>query len=260
MEFAEFVREIFQRRSAGVENLVVLERVDSTNLLARRIVSELHETEAGPPGVVLCAWEQTHGRGRQGRSWASPRGKGIYVTLVRRVDEPGLLQCLPLAVGIALCRTLDGHLAAPVRLKWPNDVLVDGRKIGGVLIESISSSGGPVICLIGFGVNNAHSRDELPTESATSLRLEGVEAPNLAALALELVDAIEERLTRLGEVATTIADYQALSIHQPGDRLRCRLGTETVEGEFLGFDDRGFLRLSVQGNEQLLTAGEVIEA
>lgn len=245
----------------GPENLVLLESVESTNLLARRIAEDYWREGLEPPPATLVALEQTGGRGRLGRVWASPRGAGVYATLLVALPARGPLALLPLSVGVALARTLNGHLGGSrCRLKWPNDLLVDGRKIGGILIEAQSGDEGRSLAIVGFGVNHAVLRGEvaLPRE-ATSLGRESDDPPSLESFTGELLVAVTEEIESLSEPEGLVERYRELSIHEPGDRLRCRVGEEEVVGTFRGFDERGFLRLDEGGRERMITAGEVLE-
>jgi BirA family biotin operon repressor/biotin-[acetyl-CoA-carboxylase] ligase len=178
VDYDRYVQEILQRRrrAGGPENVVILPVVGSTNALARAIATELQTEDIPLHPTLVLAFEQSGGRGRQGRSWSSPAGKGTYATRVVEAADPALLQTLPLLVGVGLCRALSPHLPTPCRLKWPNDLLVEvageRRKIGGILIEALVRPGESSMGLIGFGVNLFHGTDELP-ETATSLRLLG---------------------------------------------------------------------------------------
>lgn len=243
------------------ENLVVLRRAASTNQLARSIVADYQSEAQTLHPLLIVALEQSGGRGRQGRSWASPAGKGVYATRVLTLGDPGLLQALPLLVGLALCRALSRHLPVPCRLKWPNDLVVETpagrRKIGGVLIEALVRPGEGAAAIIGFGVNHSHAGEELP-ETATSLGLLGVQVP-LAELTWDLVAGLESELPHLEDLASTVASYRELSVHRPGDAISCRIGEQVVEGTFLGFDELGRLRLDRRGEEILVSSGEVIE-
>lgn len=262
--FALYLREIEDRRPVGIgpENLVVLERVESTNLLARSIVAEYENEAQRLHSLLILAFEQSGGRGRHGRSWTSPAGLGVYGTRVLSVDDPEVLQTLPLLVGIGLCRALGRHLASPCRLKWPNDLLIESgergerRKIGGILIEASIQPGEGGSAVIGFGVNHGHRVEDLP-QTGTSLRLEG-SGVSLPELTWDLVTAVEEELAHLGDVAYAVAGYRELSVHQPGERISCRVGTEVTEGTFKGFDEHGRLRLESDGREVLIAAGEVL--
>jgi BirA family biotin operon repressor/biotin-[acetyl-CoA-carboxylase] ligase len=243
------------------ENLVAVCCISSTNHLAREIVSE-YEREAQPlqPTLIL-AYEQSGGRGRQGRSWSSPPGKGVYATRVLATGDVEVLQTLPLLVGVGLCRGISPHLPVACRLKWPNDLVVetaDGRrKIGGILIEALVRPGEGAAALIGFGVNHGHEASDLPG-NATSAQLLG-DRSSLTAWTWDLVAALERELRHLGDVDYAVAAYREHSVHQPGELITARVGDGVVEGRFIGFDERGRLLLDRDGEELRLTAGEVIE-
>jgi BirA family biotin operon repressor/biotin-[acetyl-CoA-carboxylase] ligase len=265
-EFIPYLRELERlRRTAGAgsaENLVVLERVESTNGLARTLLTEYEKEGLDLRPLLILAFEQTGGRGRQGRQWSSPRGLGVYATRVLHVDDPERLQMLPLLVGIGLCRALEG-LGVSCRLKWPNDVLVETgeerRKIGGILIEALVHPGAAAAAIIGFGVNHGQSADELPA-GATSLRLERPDSPDLATLAWNLVAGMERELSHLGDVAYAVEAYRQWSVHRPGERLTCRVGEKVIEGNFAGFDEIGRLILATAEGEVRLSSGEVVES
>lgn len=259
MSFEELREEIKSWRTWPLENVAVFRQVDSTNLLVRRILTEFFRDNGAPPPVLFLAWEQRAGRGRLGRSWASTPGLGVYATLLWPTVAAEHLQNLPLLVGVGLCRALDPHLGETVVLKWPNDLLVGGRKIGGVLIETVFDTVGVPTAIIGFGVNHGHRREELPTPHATSLRLECDRLPGLGAVALELSRGVVNELQHLGDTPYAIEAYRERSAHRRGDVLHCQLGDRTVSGEFLGFNDRGHLQLATAEGEELITAGEIIE-
>ena len=250
MDFGGYIGEIERLRAQRApENLVVLPVVDSTNRLARAIVQE-YETEEQPlPPLLILALEQSGGRGRHGRTWASPAGKGVYATRVLTVQDASSLQTLPLLVGIGLCRAL---APLPCRLKWPNDLLVAGKKIGGILIEAMVRAEGESRALIGFGVNVSQGPG-MP-ETATSVQqLDGT--GSLEEVTWRLVEGLERELEHLGDLAYAAAAYRELSVHRPGDRIACRVGEETVEGTFVEIDDQGRLVLD---DGTRLSSGEVI--
>lgn len=287
MDFPAYLGEIRRlrppREELGTDNLVVLEQAPSTNVLARSIVAEYAKESDEAPPVLLLAWEQTGGRGRAGRSWESPAGRGVYATLALPVAAPEALATLPLLVGVGLCRALDRYLTplpgspgspGRVGLKWPNDLVVGGRKIGGVLIEAQVRPGGEegtaagtpgtsaTSAIIGFGVNYDQGEEELPQVrgGATSLRLAGLAVEvSLAELTWGLVAAVERELAHLGDAAYAVASYRERAVHREGDRLACRVGEETVEGTFRGFDERGMLLLDSGGSRLRISAGDLIE-
>jgi BirA family transcriptional regulator, biotin operon repressor / biotin---[acetyl-CoA-carboxylase] ligase len=281
VDFARYVLDLERARprpAAGggswPENLVVLSSTVSTNSVARGMASDFESEGLALLPTLVLALEQTGGRGRQGRTWSSPRGRGVYATLAQPYAEAELLPALPLLVGVGLCRALAPHLPHGCRLKWPNDVLVPngdgapagggGRKIGGVLIEARVQPEEGCVAIIGFGVNHGQRRDELP-EGATSLLVErdgGAPGPGLADLTWELVAGVEAELAHTGDLGYAAAAYRSLSIHQPGDPLVWRAGDQEIAGTFAGFDDMGRLRLQPAGGGEpmVLSAGEVIES
>lgn len=261
----------------GPPNRVVLARVDSTNRLARRVIATYQSDEMTPPDLLLVALEQTSGRGRQGRSWASPPHAGLYGTRVLPLGREGgpagtdALHTLPLLAAVGLARPLNRLLAAAgsasrCSLKWPNDLLLRGVKVGGILTESLALGAAPRVALVGFGVNYAPPRRgaDLPPRATTFIDHAGrggagEEPPGLAGFVRALVAGLEAELAHLGDLSYAVAAYRELSAHRPGDSLRCRTARETVVGEFLGFDDRGGLRLRRDGATVSLSAGEIVE-
>ena len=263
--FTGYLADLHRSRPAGrgPENLVVVCSISSTNRLARDIAAEYEREAEPPPPILLLAHAQSGGRGRQGRSWSSPAGKGVYASRVLTVDGLARLPTLPLLAGVGLCRALSPHLSAPCRLKWPNDLVVETpagrRKIGGILIEALvrAEAETRLAAIIGFGINHGHEAGELP-EAGTSVRLLGGGA-SLGQLTWDLVAGLEAELEHLGDMAYAAAAYRGLSVHRPGDLITARSGEEIVEGRFAGFDDSGRLLLDRDGEELRLTAGEVIE-
>lgn len=261
MDFRHYLDEIARLRPADApENLVVLRSVDSTNRVARVIVDEYQVEEQSPRPLLVLALEQTGGRGRQGRVWTSPAGKGVYATRVVAVEEAPLLQSLPLLVGVGLSRALAPYLPSPCLLKWPNDLVVETgggrRKLGGILIEAVARSGGPSVAVIGFGVNQGHEAAELP-ETGTSIRILGGDV-SLEELTWALVQGVERELAHLGDMAYAAAAWRELAVHRPGDPIACRTAEGEVAGTFEGIDDQGRLVLRSDGRPLRLSSGEVI--
>jgi BirA family biotin operon repressor/biotin-[acetyl-CoA-carboxylase] ligase len=270
VDYDRYVEELMERRrwAGGPENVIILPVLASTNALARAIATEYQTEEIPIHPLLVIAYEQSEGRGRQGRTWSSPAGKGAYATRVVEAADPALLQTLPLLVGVGLCRGLAPRLPTPCRLKWPNDLVVEvageRRKIGGILIEALVRPGERTLGLIGFGVNLFHEAGDLPS-TATSLRMLGGplglggSRASLADLTWDLVAAVEAELAHLGDAAYAVESYRPLSIHQPGERIVCRYGDTLIEGTFAGFDETGRLLLDIDGNRIPVASGEVIE-
>ncbi|MBV9004457.1 MAG: biotin--[acetyl-CoA-carboxylase] ligase, partial [Solirubrobacterales bacterium] len=149
--------------------------VDSTNERAR----ELAERGA-PHGTLVTAAEQAAGRGRQGRTWNAPRGRAILCSLVLH-KVPRLL---PLAAGVAVAEVA----GADARVKWPNDVLVDGRKVAGILVEGRPQEGWAVL---GIGINVAVRPEELPPELRDRAGTLGLEPDAIEPLLARLLGSLE---------------------------------------------------------------------
>lgn len=210
-------------------------RTGSTNVDARALA-----IAGAPHGTLVTALEQHDGRGRQGRRWYAPPARALLCSLVIR--DPPLL--LPLAAAVAVA-----ELAGPrALLKWPNDVLLDGRKVSGILIEGRPQERWSVL---GIGVNVAVRLEELPDEIRASAGTLGLDA-----------DAIEPSLARL---LALLEDWLAkpedevLAAWSARDALRgAEVSWAGGRGRGAGIDDRGRLRVRLNdGTEQLLDAGEV---
>ena len=180
--------------------LCCFERVDSTNAYLKRAASE-----GVVDGTVAVADEQTGGRGRRGRSFQSPAGKGVYLSVLMRPPvEPNRLLPITGFVAVAMCNAIERVARVRPQIKWANDLVLGGRKLGGILTElSMEGESGALQYVItGIGVNVAQTRADFAPELedvATSLRLETGEDVSRAALAaamIEEMDALYQALLR----------------------------------------------------------------
>jgi len=236
--------------------LHAFDRVESTNDEARRLAEQ-----GAAAGAVVVATEQLKGRGRHGRSWASPPGN-LYASLLLR-PEAGLAEVaqLSLVASLALAETLIalGPPAADVRVKWPNDVLVRGAKVAGLLLESAVDADQRVAWLIiGSGVNIA-SAPAATDYPATALRDEGFLPVTPLDLLARYLGALDEWLGRwrTGGFAAVRPAWLALG-SGVGDRIRLRLGREEVAGRFLDVTEEGALVVAEDGARRQITAGEIL--
>jgi BirA family transcriptional regulator, biotin operon repressor / biotin---[acetyl-CoA-carboxylase] ligase len=208
-----------------------LRETGSTNERARALAAA-----GAPHGTLVTAGVQTAGRGRQGRTWVAPPGRALLLSLVLRETDP----LLPLRAGLAVA-----DLAGPAaRVKWPNDVLVDGRKVAGVLVEGRPQEDWAVV---GVGVNVALRPEDLPQGAGTLGRAPG----ELEAALAELLEALTRRLAEPAESAlVALRERDALL----GQSVAWSSGTGTAAG----IDPRGGLRITRDdGTETVLDAGEV---
>lgn len=211
------------------------------------------------PSSAFVAWEQSGGKGRQGRAWSSSAGLGLYVTFVLEELELEKIRQLPMAIAVIVARVVEGPSVAP-RIKWPNDVQSRGRKLAGILLEAATRGDAASTALVGIGINVHHSDGEIPLPEATSLALEGDSGHDMAQLAYELSEAISGFGQSTESLAEVVARYRPWSAHRVGDHLRCRVANKEVEGDFEGFDEDGALLLCQRGRVIRLAASEIVES
>jgi BirA family biotin operon repressor/biotin-[acetyl-CoA-carboxylase] ligase len=132
----------------GLPRVELLESTTSTLDVAHRIAGD-----GAPAGTLVIANEQTAGRGRSGKTWQSPAGAGLWLTLIERPTDTSGLGVLSLRVGLAAAQALDRFAAEPIRLKWPNDLYIDRGKLGGILVEARWREQSLEWVAIGLGVN-----------------------------------------------------------------------------------------------------------
>lgn len=243
-------------RLRAIESLAVIPRVTSTNLVARRIVNECIDNELSLPQAMIIAGEQFAGRGRNHRSWSSPAGKGIYATtlLTRTRDEMSLL---PLLMPAIIVRYLADVFGVPGRIKWPNDVLVQGRKIAGILIEGRVQDDRAYL-VIGTGVN-LEPVDDDQRPNATSVRQVAPEVyRGIDHATIAFIEHVDAGLSRREPRDQILQEWRALTIHAPGDPITCVIGERTIAGQWIGIDDFGRARLQTPKGEITVAAGDLI--
>jgi len=246
--------EVEQRLRTRVigRRLIYLTSTTSTQDVARR------EAEEGAvDGTAVIAEEQTAGRGRLGRAWVSPAGKNIYVTLVLR-PELARLRALGMAAPLAVARAVEAVTGLAPQLKWPNDVLLSGRKVSGVLIDSELAGGAVVYALVGMGVN---VNFEIPAGSeiagiATSLKQEAGRSVSRE----ELVAALFNEFERLyeGTSPAAVRESWKARLETLGREVRATFRDIVYEGtaEDVNADGSLVLRLA-DGSRVVMEAGEV---
>jgi BirA family biotin operon repressor/biotin-[acetyl-CoA-carboxylase] ligase len=257
--FQSFCQELLGRPPSWPENLVVLKAVASTQHLALLAGRALAADEERPWPTAFVAFQQSAGRGRVGRSWSSPPGGGIYASCLVDWQDPSTLAELPLRAGVGLAQAASSLLRLPCHLKWPNDLIAGERKLGGVLIESVTLASGSALAAIGFGVNYAPSLQVTQLGGVDILSL-NPEAPALADCARILLAGVGTWLDPALTVDRVARAARQITAHRPGAKVSFRAGEEVVEGEFFGLDDSGFLLLRVAGALRRFSAGEIIES
>lgn len=245
-------------RLRTIESLAVIPRVASTNLIARRIVTECIDNELSLPQAMIIAGEQFAGRGRNERSWSSPAGKGIYATtlLSRPLQE---LPLVPLVMANILALFLRAEYDIDARIKWPNDVLVGGRKIAGILIEARVQAE-RVYLLIGTGVNVEPVADDARPNAVAISEVAQRGFWDLERATRSFVECIDEHLSQPFDRTEVLADWRNLSVHKPGDRIHCVIGERTISGTWVKIDDHGRAVLETAEGQIAVSAGDLFLA
>ncbi len=245
-------------RLRTIESLAVIPRVASTNLIARRIVTECIDNELSLPQAMIIAGEQFAGRGRNDRQWSSPPGKGIYATtlLSRPARE---LPVVPLAIANIVASYLRDTFAIDARIKWPNDVLVGGKKIAGILIEARVQDE-RVYLLIGTGINVEPVRDDTRPNAVAISEASPREFAGIETATLAFIEHVDEELSKPFEHDAVLAKWRELSVHKPGDRIHCVIGSKTIAGTWVGIDEHGRAMLESSEGRMAVSAGDLFLA
>ncbi len=238
-----------------------VETVEVTSSTNDLVSARARAGEAG--GLVIRAISQTKGRGRRGRSWFSPHGSGLYFSILFRTGgEAENSPLLTLLLGVAAAEGLTEATGLRVGLKWPNDLRVRGKKIGGILCEYISLPNQPPAIVAGLGVNLTTREADFPPEllaSASSVLLSGGEVPDAEGL-LDLL---------LARVAFWYKEYESSGFEPVrdqwlrlcdnlGEMVSVRVADEALIGKNNGIDEAGRLLLEKPGGSiERITSGEV---
>jgi BirA family biotin operon repressor/biotin-[acetyl-CoA-carboxylase] ligase len=225
----------------GVPRVVAFDEVGST-------LDAAHELAASgaPAGTLVVADAQTSGRGRMGRAWRSESGAGVWLTLIERPRDVAALDVLSLRIGLALAPVLDAFVATPARLKWPNDLYVGTRKLGGVLVEVRWRESAPEWAAIGVGVN---VRAPLGEPRATGLDAD----VSRAVLLTRMVPAMRAAAARTGAL-----DRSELAAFASRDAVTGRRCREPVDGVIQGIDPSGALVVDVGSQIAVVRAGSLV--
>jgi BirA family biotin operon repressor/biotin-[acetyl-CoA-carboxylase] ligase len=232
--------------------------VDSTNRAAQELARQ-----GAAEGTAVLAERQLCGRGRQGRTWHSPAGVGLYSSLILRPAlPPHQVQLLTLTVAVAVARAISAQTLLSPKIKWPNDILIGEKKVAGILTEAEATGERIAHVVAGVGINVNHTAAELgqPLEAlATSLRLEVGRLVERSALAAQLFVELETWYERLrGRDPSGILDEWRRHAATLGRRVRVFLGQTTVEGTALDVTNEGALLVEQRnGSRTVVHAGDV---
>ncbi len=253
-------RRIPARSRRKLRSLEILLHTDSTNSRLLTVVDL-----PGGKADVCIAEQQSAGRGRRGRAWVAPFGCGLYLSLSWLFPEPPRqLSALSLAVGVAVLRALEKLGARGIRVKWPNDVLVGDRKLGGILCELRAEAGGPAYVVIGIGLNARLTAAARRTIAAT-----GVEAADLTeAMATKRAGRNEVAAAIIDQLITALEAFQQAGLQSfvnewrdadalHGVTVRVAVGDVVHPGIARGIDADGALMLETPAGLLRFISGEV---
>lgn len=229
----------------------VLESIGSTNDYVATL-ARAGERE----GLVVAAEHQFLGRGRLDRQWTSPPRAGLTFSLLLRPAVPvGVRTWLPMLLAAVASEALSSRCDLDVSLKWPNDLLVEGRKVGGVLAESTGDA-----VVVGFGINVSLRRDELPRDDATSLALETGDVVDRGPVLLALLRAMGPAYLAWTGDADEAADRYRARCDTVGRAVRVTLpGDVLLDGEATAIDASGRLVVTTaDGTTTPVSAGDVV--
>ena len=247
------------RRTIFDANLHHYYKIGSTNSTAMAAAAD-----GAPHGTVFLAEEQTAGRGRGSNSWQSPRSTGIYCSVVLRPSlPPSDVLALSLAVGLAV-RTAIQSINPEVTpdLKWPNDLLIDGKKVCGILTEMNAEAVRVRYIVVGIGINV--NQESFPkTLNATSLQLVSGKAWSRVELVAALLKSLDAEYHALVENSQAHEDilrrFEENSSWVRGKKVRIEENGRAMEGVTEGLDPRGFLQLRTSSGLQIVLSGTVRE-
>ena len=241
---AESIQTGLSTQSLG-KNLHILAKTPSTNLLGLTLAGS-----GEPHGTVILAEQQTAGKGRLGRSWISPPNKNIYCSVI--LKKPRLLEHLswvPLVTGLAIAEAIQTNHSVTLSLKWPNDLLLDEKKLGGILCEGTTRKKDSSSLIVGFGVNVNSTSEDFPQELhdiSTSIYQESGRFCNRNSLVASILNNLEEWYKQLAmsDLDVIHSAYSA-SCSTLGTDVHCTLTkSSNVNGRATGIGKDGSLQVT----------------
>jgi BirA family biotin operon repressor/biotin-[acetyl-CoA-carboxylase] ligase len=237
------------------EPILWLETTTSTMDDAARLAAD-----GAPEGLVVVADEQTAGRGRAGRGWVAPRGTSLLLSILLRPLLPASrLLTLPLVTGVAVAEAVEQSAGVRCDLKWPNDVLIDGRKLAGILTSTKASVTGGTSVIVGLGINVTTPDAALPPGAISLLTATGIAHDRRTLLDLLLTRfaaRYQEFLASGGQPDLTAWTGRAAYL---GAIVDVQEGSQTITGRFLGVDASGALQLELaDGTLRRVVSGDLV--
>jgi len=247
------------RNLLSERNIIFLTSVDSTNTYAIKLAEN-----GSPHGTLIIADTQTKGRGRLGRNWFSPPKKNIYMSIILRpeikAEEATLLTIM---AGVASARALRNTTGLGVKLKWPNDIVMFEKKLGGILTETKTNHGRLIFAVIGIGINVNMVAKDFPSgirSFSTSIKIDLGKSIPLPPIIAKIVKETEQwyKVLTGGNRDILLNEWRQLSATL-GSNVKVTVGSKAVTGIAEDIDDKGMLILRLlSGEVKKISTGDVI--
>lgn len=240
---------------AGQE-IYYFDTIDSTNTRAKQYAEEGHAN-----GTLIVAGEQKAGKGRRGRSWSSPKGTGIFMTLMLKPDiAPNNASMLTLVAALSIAKAIEDVAELEVGIKWPNDIVANGKKIVGILTEMSAQIDYINHVVIGVGIN-VHNEDfpEEIKETASSILLESGKRVNRAEIIEKFLEYFEKYYAvflETEDMERLVKEYDSMLVNR-GRMVRVLDPKEPFEGKAMGITKKGELIVDTWESRKLVSSGEV---
>jgi BirA family biotin operon repressor/biotin-[acetyl-CoA-carboxylase] ligase len=241
------------------KNLIFLDEVDSTNNELKRLAAA-----GASEGTTVIAKKQLAGRGRRGREWFSIDEKGIYMSVLLKPDiAPEEVQAITLAASSAVCKAIDSYTRTKPGIKWPNDILLNGKKVCGILTELSAEPDKINSIILGIGINVCRKQEEFPAEIskiATSLSEHSdfeLSRSRIVAKVIEEIEDLYMDFLEKGSTAKFLNIWRSFSVTLGCDIYICQ-GDKKWKGKALDVLDNGHLLVeTADGERQAISSGEI---
>ncbi|HBC47326.1 MAG TPA: biotin--[acetyl-CoA-carboxylase] ligase [candidate division Zixibacteria bacterium] len=231
--------------------------VSSTNELAKRLADS-----NAPEGALVISEKQTRGRGRLGRSWHSPSGLGLYFSIILRPQlDFTKMPALSLVAALSICRVLDKYTGEKSLIKWPNDCLLKGKKVAGILVELSAELDRVSYAILGIGINVNDGPNDFPSRlksKATSICMIAGKKIDRAELLRDFLYEFEKSYSNFHRYGLRFLGPELVKRSAVlGQKINITLGKKKIVATAIGFDQNGALRIRDKNGVTIIAAGEV---
>ena len=255
MDAAE-LKSIWKPKWVGCE-ILYFDSIDSTNTKAQELAEKGY-----PSGTLVVADKQIAGKGRRGRNWESPSGCGIFMTLMLKPDiNPNNASMLTLVSALAVARALADITGKDAKIKWPNDIVIDGRKVCGILTEMSAQFDyiNNIVIGIGINVNNSSFPEEISTTASSLRLLSGGKKYRRAEIIEKIMEYFEKYYSiflETEDLSALVDEYDAMLVNMK-KQVKVLDPKEPFEGKAMGITKTGELIVDTWESRKLVSSGEV---